>query len=139
MKQVFSVSRGDSKDELVVREFAELEKNETSLTMEKRYSIKPLKKAAASGVSDIVACLRTEDFFPPESIAEKIANGILELLDDPQKEAVEVVTDDVAIMMDEEMLVDDELDGQDDIDDLLDDDDIPLDNVDDDGSGDDLS
>lgn len=141
MKQQFLIVRGDSKTDLFIRELAELEKNEISLVCENGFKMGDLKKAAQKGIGELIAHLRTKDFFPPTFLAEKLARGIMELFHDAGKESVEVMVDDMTIMKDretpdfvEEVLEDDEA-----IDELLEDDEIPFEDEGDEEEEEDIS
>jgi hypothetical protein len=140
MKQQFLVARGEAKTDLLIREFAELEKNETSLVGEHVFKAADLEKAAQTGLGELIARLRSTDFFPPAFLAEKLAQAVIELINDAAKESVEVMMDDMTIMKDQEAdFVDDELDDDEDIDDLLEDDEIPFEDESDEEEEEDLS
>ncbi|ABW69019.1 hypothetical protein [Desulfosudis oleivorans] len=140
MKQQFLVARGEAKTDLLIREFAELEKNETSLVGEHVFKVSDLKKAAQAGLGELITRLRTADFFPPAFLAEKLAQGVMEMLKDAGKESVEVLVDDMTVMKDQEAdFVDDELDDDEDIDELLEDDEIPFEDESDEEEEEDLS
>lgn len=140
MKQQFLVVRGEAKTDLLIREFAELEKNETSLVGEHVFKETDLKKAAQTGLGELIGQLRTTDFFPPAFLAEKLAQAVIEMLKDAGKESVEVMMDDMAIMKDQESdFVDDDLDDDEDIDELLEDDEIPFEDESDEEEEKDLS
>ena len=141
MKQQFLVVRGEAKTDLLIREFAELEKNETSLVGEYLFKASDLKKAAQTDLGELIARLRTTDFFPPAFLAEKLAQAVIEILKDAGKESVEVVMDDMTIMKDQEadFVDDDDLDDDEDIDELLEDDEIPFEDESDEEEEEDLS
>jgi len=85
--------------------------------------------------------LRSKDFFPPAFLAEKLAQGVMELFGDSGKESVEVLVDDMTIMKESEPadFVDDEIEAEEDIDELLDDDEIPFEDEGDEEEEEDLS
>ncbi|MFZ5565337.1 MAG: hypothetical protein ACOZBW_14965 [Thermodesulfobacteriota bacterium] len=141
MKQQFLIVRGDSKTDLFIRELAELEKNETAVICENGFKVSDLKKAAQKGIGELISQLRSKDFFPPAFLAEKLAQGVMELFSDSGKESVEVLVDDMTIMKESEPadFVDDEIEAEEDIDELLDDDEIPFEDEGDEEEEEDLS
>lgn len=133
MRQKYLVGKDEGSTETIIREMAELEKNEFSAICEKSYKTKDLKKALAAdgktpgGFENLVPLIRQPDFFPPHAVAEKIAETIQAFLETPGDEWVEVLLDELECSREAEAdlveeIDDDDLDDDSDIDELLEDD-----------------
>lgn len=122
MKQKYMIEKGDNKTDLIIREFAELEKAEYSLLMEETYNLSTIQKAAEEGMEALMTAIKTHDLFPPHAMAEKIAEGITALLNDSERDSVEVAIDDANILKEEEAGLEEDIEPEEDIDELLEDD-----------------
>ena len=130
MKQKYLIQMGENQDELVIKEFGELDKDMLSLLCEETYTAEMVTAAMAKGKGSLIACLRTQNLFPAMYCAEKIADAVMNLYKSPDSRSVEVLVDDVEFLTqqaEENASLDDidiELDNMsDDFDDFLDDDD----------------
>ncbi len=75
MKQKYSISRNDEKDELIIREFAELDKEILSFLCEETYKGDIIRTAAEKGQDHLIAALRTKNLYPPALFIGKIAEA----------------------------------------------------------------
>ncbi len=75
MKQKYSISRNDEKDELIIREFAELDKEILSFLCEEVYKGEAVRAAAEKGRDHLIAALRTKNLYPPALFMGKIAEA----------------------------------------------------------------
>ncbi len=130
MRQKYLVGK-NSNTETIVREMAELEKNEFSVICEKTYKTSELKKAVEAGKKGetgsepLILQIRQPDFFPPYPVAEKISTAIKESLDSGGDEWVEVLLDELECSREAEAELtdlDEDLDEESDIEELLEDD-----------------
>ena len=94
MKQKFSLIRDAEKDELIIKEYAELDKEILSLLCQESYSDEMIKAAINQGLQSVVAAIRTHNMYPPKIYAERIAVTIGEMYLDDGKPTVELFFDD---------------------------------------------
>ena len=129
MKQKYLIVKNDEKDELIIKEFGELDKDMYSLLCEEVYDNENIKTAIAKGKTALISAIRTENLFPIGTYAEKIADTVIRMYDSKNDESVELFFNDIDLVareQEEPLVVDDVEDKQDDLDDLLDDDtDVP--------------
>jgi actin-like ATPase involved in cell morphogenesis len=133
MKQKYAIIRDDEQKTLIIREYAELDKEMMSLLCEETYSQERIAEAVKKGILKVVDAIRTNNMYPPTLFAEPIAQAIISLFSDggnlsaelffDDKElfnkVVEKEIDDVEEVIDEDVAVDELLD--DDIDEEFDD------------------
>ena len=79
MRQKYEIVRDDDNKRLIIREFAELDKDVMSLLCEETYDKKAIKSAMALGRDTLIAALRTKNLYPPGMYAGKIAETVVEL------------------------------------------------------------
>jgi hypothetical protein len=94
MKQKFSLIRDTQKDELIIKEYAELDKEILSLLCEESYSDEMIKAALNQGLQSVIASIRTHNMYPPKLYAEKIATAIGEMYRDDGSPTLELFFDD---------------------------------------------
>ena len=127
MQQKYIITRNDEKNELLIQEYGELDKDIYSLLCEEIYDSKYIQSAIAGGKTTIVSAIRTENLFPIGIYAERIAETVIEMYASKNDQSLELLFNDVDLVTrgQEVPLVIDEDDSEpDDIDDLLDDDDV---------------
>jgi hypothetical protein len=98
MKQKYEIIKDNEKNTLILREYAELDKDTLSPLCEESYDITAIAAAVSGGKSTLVAALRTKNMYPPGLYAEKIANTVTELLGDGEKQAAELLFDDIELL-----------------------------------------
>jgi hypothetical protein len=98
MKQKYEILKDEENKRLVIREFAELDKDVMSLLCEESYSKKEIKSAMAAGQEALVAALRTKNLYPPGVYAEKIAETVVALYGPKGKASEEVFFDDLEFL-----------------------------------------
>jgi len=94
MKQKYIIKKDDAKSTLIIKEYAELDKEIMSFMGEHEYGREDITRAIA-GDDELVNVLRSNDFYPPRIIADKIAEKITEIYDTDINEAVELLLNDV--------------------------------------------
>jgi hypothetical protein len=125
MKQKYLISKGDAGNTLVIKEFAEIDKEVFSILCEGTYDLKTVCEALDSGINQFSEVIRNRNFFPAFSTLEKISEGITSLIESNSDETVEIFIDDASILSkkDETYTVIDDLESDSEqIDDLLEDD-----------------
>lgn len=98
MKQKYEIIKDSEKNTLILREYAELDKDTLSPLCEESYDITAIAAAVSGGKSTLVAALRTKNMYPPGLYAEKIAATVTELLGDGEKQAAELLFDDIELL-----------------------------------------
>jgi hypothetical protein len=94
MKQKYTILRDEKNKQLIIREFAELDKEILSLLCEETYDEKRIRSAIKKGREGLIAVLRTNNLYPPGIYAEKIADAVKELYAEKGKESEELFFDD---------------------------------------------
>jgi hypothetical protein len=98
MKQKYEILRDEDNKRLIIREFAELDKDVMSLLCEERYDKKAVKSAMGGGRESLVAALRTKNLYPPGMYAGKIADKVMEMYGSKGKTSEEIVFDDLEFL-----------------------------------------
>ena len=98
MKQKYEIVRDDDNKRVIIREFAELDKDTMSLLCEESYEKKVVKAAMSMGRDSLVSALRTKNLYPPGMYAGKIADKVVELLGAKGKASDELVFDDLEFL-----------------------------------------
>jgi hypothetical protein len=98
MKQKYEIVRDDDNKRVIIREFAELDKDTMSLLCEESYEKKAVKAAMSMGRDSLVSALRTKNLYPPGMYAGKIADKVVELLGAKGKASDELVFDDLEFL-----------------------------------------
>jgi hypothetical protein len=98
MKQKYTIVKDDKNKQLIIREFAELDKEVLSLLCEETYEQKAIRAAIKSGKEDLIAALRTNNLYPPGIYAEKIADTVKELFATKGKESEDLFFDDLELL-----------------------------------------
>ena len=125
MKQKYVITRNDDKNELVIQEFGELDKDVYSLLCEELYDSKNIQLAIKGGNMTLISTIRTENLFPIGIYAHRIAEAIISLYESQDDPSVELFFNDTDLVArgQKTRLDDDESDNNsDDINDLLEDD-----------------
>jgi len=98
MKQKYAIVRDDKNKQLIVREFAELDKEILSLLCEETYEEKRIRAAIRKGREELIAALRTKNLYPPGIYANKIADAVKELYATGNKDSAELFFDDLELL-----------------------------------------
>lgn len=125
MKQKYAIIRNDDQNTLIVREYAELDKEMMSLLCEESYSQDTINAAVQAGHQAVIDALRTNNMYPPNVFADPIAKAIEGLFSQDGNMSAELFFDDKELFIKEveEVIEDPEEDVKDDVDvdELLDD------------------
>jgi hypothetical protein len=125
MKQKYTISKNDEKTGIIIKEYAELDKDIFSLLCEETYVNEIVKAAVAKGKETLIQTLRTQNLFPIGIYSEAIAEAVIKMYDTGDDQPVELAFDDLDLMTKEidVPLALDEIDEDEvEIDDLLDED-----------------
>ena len=127
MKQKYTIARDTDKNLLIIKEFAELDKEQLSLLCEETYADADIKTAMAKGKTALINALRTHNMYPPGVYAEKIADSVITLFDAADQGSTDLYFDDKELFLKPEVPKpvepENEIkDGDEDIDEILEDD-----------------
>lgn len=98
MKQKYEILKDDDSRRILVREYAELDKDVMSLLCEESYERKTLKAAHAAGREALIRALRTPNLYPPSLYAGRIADQVAQMLGSRGPETAELVFDDLEFL-----------------------------------------
>jgi hypothetical protein len=125
MKQKFLISKENDKKKLIIKEFAELDKERLSLLCEEEYDNKIIKSSVLQGKEALIAELRTNNMYPPGVYAEKIAQAVIDIFASKDSQSIELSFNDIDLLIKEQSPSEDigEIESiADDIDELIGDD-----------------
>jgi hypothetical protein len=98
MKQKYEIQKDDDNKRLIIREYAELDKEIMSLLCEESYDKKAVKTAISSGREALIKALRTKNLYPPGLYAGKIADLVMEMYGAKGNSSEEIVFDDLEFL-----------------------------------------
>ncbi len=94
MKQKYLILKNPEKNELIIREFAELDKERFSLLCEEAYDDEMIEAAIEEGVNTLISKLRTQNMYPIGHYAKKIAESVTTMYVSGDKQSVELFFND---------------------------------------------
>jgi hypothetical protein len=127
MRQKYILLRDDDKQELVLREMGEIDREIYALLCEETYSYETIERAIKKGQQTLTRTLRTDNIFPQGVYAVKIGEAVQEMFAERENGSRELFLNDVDFLKIEKNAVEEEIivieeDDPADIDDLLDED-----------------
>jgi hypothetical protein len=125
MKQKYLISKENDQKKLIIKEFAELDKERLSLLCEEEYDNNIIKSAISKGKETLISELRTNNMYPPGVYAEKIAQAVIDIFASKESQSVELSFNDIDLLIKEQAPSEDidEIESSaDDIDELIGDD-----------------
>jgi hypothetical protein len=124
MKQKYAIIRDDEQKTLVVREYAELDKEMMSLLCEETYPQATIQTAIKQGIQSVINVIRTNNMYPPTMFAQAIAEAITGILAKGGNPSAELFFDDKELFNQNIVLpaeeVEEEVEEDVDVDELLD-------------------
>jgi hypothetical protein len=124
MKQKFIISRDSDKKKLIIKEFAEIEKDRLSLICEETYDDNVIKSAMGKGKEALYSALRTDKFYPPIFVTMNIGEAIIGVYASKTEPSTEFVFNDIDFITKdgEKPEIEDDIETEEDeLDDLLED------------------
>jgi len=98
MKQKYEILKDEDNKRLIIREYAELDKEVMSLLCEESYDRKAVKSAISGGRDSLVSLLRTKNLYPPGMYAGKIADKVAAMYGSKGKAGEELAFDDLEFL-----------------------------------------
>jgi hypothetical protein len=102
MKQKYTILKNDEKTAIIIREFAELDKEMFSLLCEETFEDETVKLAIAKDKDTLIKTLRTQNLFPLGIYAEKIAEAVTKMYESGDDQPVELLFNDVDLLIKKE-------------------------------------
>ena len=124
MKQKYTIHKDAEGKRLIIKEYAELDKEILSLLCEESYGDDQVVSAIQNGMDALVRVLRTRNMYPPSAVVSRIATAVVSLYDTGNEQPIEITFDDKELFEKEVMTEEPEaaIDADDeDIDTLLED------------------
>jgi hypothetical protein len=82
----------------VIKEFAELDKEVMSFLCEETYEARAIRSAIKSSKDSLISILRTNNLYPPNMYAGKIADAVIALYGSRDQDSVELFFDDIELL-----------------------------------------
>jgi hypothetical protein len=98
MKQKYVILKNNEKKELVIKEYAELDKETFSLLCEHTYDQKEINSAIAEGKEILISALRRDNMYPIGRFAEKMAEAVIDLFASQKDQSVELLFNDIDML-----------------------------------------
>ncbi|MDJ0782164.1 MAG: hypothetical protein QNJ22_09335 [Desulfosarcinaceae bacterium] len=94
MKQKYVIEKSEDGAEIIVKEYAELDKEMLSLLCQESYATADLATARTHGKSALIEAIRTNNMYPPGFYADQIADAVIGLIASDDLPATELFFDD---------------------------------------------
>ena len=101
MKQKYAIIRDDNQGTIIIREYAELDKEMMSLLCEETYTQETIKAACTGGHQAVIDAIRTNNMYPPTVYAEPIAASVEGLFREGGNLSAELFFDDKDLFLKE--------------------------------------
>ena len=101
MKQKYTILKDAQNHQLIIREYAQLDKQVLSLLCEESYADERIESVIASGKASLISTLRTKNLYPPVIYAGKIADAVMALYASADQESIDLFFDDVELLAQE--------------------------------------
>ena len=128
MKQKFTLIKNVQQKNLVIKEYAELDKDILSLLCEETYESDMVKNAISNDKEALITVLRTKNMYPPSAYMDQIAEAVKTLYETDGAATKDLLLNDMDLLLPPEAEAipeaEDELEDDGDIDDLLEEDEV---------------
>ena len=98
MKQKYAILKNDEKTGIIIREFAELDKEIFSFLCEEKFGDETVKSAIEKGQDALIQTLRTQNLFPLGIYAKEIAAAVKKMYESGDDQPVELLFDDTDLL-----------------------------------------
>jgi len=114
MKQKYLILKNDEKTSLIIKEFAELDKEIFSFLCEETFDDESIKSALAIGEDALIETLRTKNLFPIRIYAKEIAAAVTKMYKSGNEQSVELIFDDHDLLRKEQKapVIEDEIEDE---------------------------
>jgi hypothetical protein len=94
MKQKYTIHKDIDNKRLIIKEYAELDKEILSLLCEESYDDAWVMSAIQNGTAALIKALRTRNMYPPSAFVSKIAAAVVSLYTTGDEQSIEIMFDD---------------------------------------------
>ena len=101
MKQKYVIEKSESGEELILKEYAELDKEMLSLLCQESYATADLTAAKERGKAALIEAIRTNNMYPPGVYADQIADAVIGLIASDEAPVTELFFDDKELFIQE--------------------------------------
>ena len=108
MQHKYIISKSDNKQKLVIKEFAELEKNIFTLVYESFYDADAVQSALATDNQAVISTLRTDHMFPTTRQMSSILNAVTTMYTGDGQDSMELLFDDIDSFLEEQAALENE-------------------------------
>lgn len=108
MQHKYIISKSDNKQKLVIKEFAELEKNIFTLVYESFYDADAVQSALATDNQAVISTLRTDHMFPTTRQMSSILNAVTTMYTGDGQDSMELLFDDIDSFLEEQAALESE-------------------------------
>ncbi len=126
MKQKFTLIKNEEQKKLIIKEYAELDKDILSLLCEETYDAEAVADAISRNKEALISVLRTKNMYPPSAYMNQIAEAVVSLYESDSFDTRDLLLNDMDVFLSPEIEdvaeAEDVIEDDGDIDDLLDDD-----------------
>ncbi|MGD8524386.1 MAG: hypothetical protein PVF56_24785 [Desulfobacterales bacterium] len=98
MKQKYTILKDKDNQQLVIKEYAELDKEVMSFLCEETYEAKVIRSAIKSSKDSLISILRTDNLYPPNMYTDKIADAVIALYGTRDQDSVDLFFDDIELL-----------------------------------------
>jgi len=98
MKSKYTIYKDEENKHLIIKEYAELDKDALTFVCEETYPDKMIEDAIAKGSEELISALRTINFYPSGMYAQGLAQAIIEFYRTKSTEPAEIAYDDSAFL-----------------------------------------
>ena len=98
MKQKYTILKNDEKTGIIIREFAELDKEIFSFLCEETFENETVKSAIEKGQDALIQTLRTQNLFPLGIYAKEIAAAVKKMYEAGDDQPVELIFNDIDLL-----------------------------------------
>jgi len=99
LKHKYLILKDNEKNGLIIKEFAETDKDIHSLLCIEKYDDEAVKSAIEKGKDELVSTLRTVNIYPPGILADKLAETVMDLYArENWNETLEVFFNDLSLL-----------------------------------------
>ena len=128
MKQKFTIIKDEANKKLVIKEYAELDKDILSLLCEETYDAETVTDAIGKDKEALLTALRTKNMYPPTAYMEQICETVTALYETEGSLSKDLMLNDIDLLLPPEeeasVEIEEEIEDDGDIDDLLEDDEV---------------
>ena len=95
MRLKYTMEKKSKANELILREYTEIDEERYVLLNETIYNSEKIVSAVSKSERELLIALRTENMFPPDMFANRLFEMVTTLLNSKKRQCIEIVVDDL--------------------------------------------